>query len=606
MPDPSPESAPEVLRVARRAIEYVPSLRLVQDLAPARRGSVWTLCIEVTALHSSEHVPSTTRWWMHIDARYPWGTIEVYPAKDGGITETFPHQDLNTEGEKGEPWRTGDICVREPSFAIGRRGFDRDPLGRPERLRWYFERIASWVEAAATGGLARTGDPFELPQFKTAPGIVGFQSEEADVALFDATPWRSGTAGFAVLRTEPLQLALTGLLTTSGAVIRDCVWGERVRQAKQHVAGIWLRTNSIPILGPYRAPRTWGELRRLLAGDGTDLDQTLKTALRPLRGRGPLFGLLGFPIPKTFGGGGTQMHWQAFRLPKIASGEVYMKGFRRKHQDSYWLRDRGTVFRDNDSIQWLRSENWSAAELGTRGQLPPSVVEARFVVIGGGSVGAPLSELLVRGGVRRISIVDGDKYHAGNGVRHTLLLDDIEAFKAPSVAARLNRISPLVEAKSITAFIPDLKREEWDEIQQSDIIVDCTGEDDAIAALGEAKCEVPRWFWSVSLSLGAKRVYVFSARGEDFPSQAFFSRVGPWIEKDRLEHAGVVMPWEGTGCWHSVVPGRAEEITVMVAAALRYLCDTRAMNLSAPNLAVFERQVKDGLFAGVARVDDAW
>jgi hypothetical protein len=598
-----PPEVPDQLNVARRAIDDLPALSLVQDLSFSRELNRWILCVAVTLNTATEDVPARTLWWIHIDPRYPWGTIEVYPSKMEGISATFHHQDLNLEGDS-EPWRTGDICVRVPLFAVGRRQFDEDPVGRQDRLRWYFERVILWVSAAASGTLIKDDDPFELPQFKPGRGVVGFLTGDQELSWFPRKFGRAGLAEFALLRAEPLQLVVTSIRSSQSDDALQFQWGERVRDAKQHSSGFWIVTNEIPVLKPYRAPVTWADLRKVCEGQGITLDNVLKGVLGPLRDGSTLFGLIGFPIPRVFSGPNVQMHWQAFKLPAISYGENFQRGFRKSHPDAYWLRDRRSIFRSNDKISWLHSENWSPPEIGTRGQLPDAITRSAIAVLGVGAIGALFAELLVRGGARRVVVVDNDTYHVGNGSRHTLLIDDVGGFKAPKVASRLNRINPLVRVKALTASFPELKQEEWSELKNCDVIIDCSGDDDVLAALAETSFGTKKWFWSVSISFAAKRAYVYSTYGATFSANDYFSRVTPWIEQDRKENERKPVVWEGTGCWHAVFPARCDEVNLMIAAALRYLVDVHSKDLRNTSFVVFECVEKDGSFSGIRRIDD--
>src|SRR5262249_41859173 len=74
-------------------------------------------------------VPDVTDWFALVSPAYPFGEIKFYPAKQGGLTATFPHQRYNFTGRDGEPWRTGSLCLENSAHAFGRRAFSVEPYG---------------------------------------------------------------------------------------------------------------------------------------------------------------------------------------------------------------------------------------------------------------------------------------------------------------------------------------------------------------------------------------------------------------------------------------------------------------------------------------------
>jgi tRNA A37 threonylcarbamoyladenosine dehydratase len=58
----------------------------------------------------------------------------------------------------------------------------------------------------------------------------------------------------------------------------------------------------------------------------------------------------------------------------------------------------------------------------------------RVLLIGAGAIGSALGELLVRGGVRDLTVIDSENATVGNLTRHTLTMDEAGNSKAMSVA----------------------------------------------------------------------------------------------------------------------------------------------------------------------------
>ena len=108
-------------------------------------------------------MPKDTCWVALVDGSYPAGRIRIYPARDGGLVHTFPHQDRNVVSHA--EWRTGKPCLDSPTQGLGRiAGGPEHKADMEERLRWHVERCLVWLEAAAKDQLMVSGEPFEVPQ----------------------------------------------------------------------------------------------------------------------------------------------------------------------------------------------------------------------------------------------------------------------------------------------------------------------------------------------------------------------------------------------------------------------------------------------------------
>lgn len=87
--------------------------------------------------------------------------------------------------------------------------------------------------------------------------------------------------------------------------------------------------------------------------------------------------------------------------------------------------------------------------------------ERHVLVAGLGGVGAYAAEMLCRGGIGRLTIVDGDTVHPGNRNRQLAALVSTEGRpKAEIMAARLRDIDPDVQLDVIDEYIRDARLEE--------------------------------------------------------------------------------------------------------------------------------------------------
>lgn len=148
MPDKVVVEIPDNLRAGRRALDGMPGVAILRDWAWDASTETWVLWCRLTAtLSTGDLVPPETDWYVLVDSAYPWGTITFYPAKERGLAQTFPHQNYNGAGPVGVPWRQGDPCLDTSVRTLGRHGYDSEPYGVHERLRWRFQRALDWLVA---------------------------------------------------------------------------------------------------------------------------------------------------------------------------------------------------------------------------------------------------------------------------------------------------------------------------------------------------------------------------------------------------------------------------------------------------------------------------
>ena len=105
-------------------------------------------------------------------------------------------------------------------------------------------------------------------------------------------------------------------------------------------------------------------------------------------------------------------------------------------------------------------------------RLPDALIEQDILLIGAGALGASVAEMLVRGGVRKLTVLDFDAIHAGNLTRHTLTLEDLSAPKASALADHLNQLSPHVDVNWIDTAFPAVKGESLLQILRCGIVID--------------------------------------------------------------------------------------------------------------------------------------
>jgi hypothetical protein len=577
---------PELLLLGRRALQELPSVALIQDLVWLEADSRWMLEVEVTSQTTSEYVPVRTRWCLLLRDDYPRGGIDIHPAKADGIVATFPHQSRNDEGDSTVRWRTGKVCVAETVWSLGRLGGGKEPRTAAGRLLWHIDRLVSWLAAAANGTLTQAGDPFELPDFRRDDSLVVVFEETAE--SFDA--WRASGAHVGVATLRPLRVrrggvrAVTEFRSERGPVIKTQGYEGHV-EGKPSTA-LWVRLPGLPVLKVWRAPRTWRELRAATAAMGFDLDGVLRPNLAAIRKEESPLVLVGFAVPEQFGDQATHLHWQAIRLPKLG---IPAKGWR-DNERGFRQRERD-ILADDQRIAWMITENWARGQINRRSQLP-HLSQRRVLLIGAGAIGSLVAELLVRGGVSDITVMDPEDVEIGNLVRHTLMLSDVRDRKANALAMHLNRLGPAVKATPRPILFPPEGNQRGESLGDRDLVIDCTADDDVLDALRTVTWADDARVVSMSVGLGAKRLYC-DLQSPPFDAVAFRQSVAPHLQRDHSEFSAE-LPWDATGCWHPLFPGRLDELWSLVATAVGRL-ETWLQDGSADRLLVVERLDDGGI-----------
>lgn len=101
--------------------------------------------------------------------------------------------------------------------------------------------------------------------------------------------------------------------------------------------------------------------------------------------------------------------------------------------------------------------------------------QKRVLLLGCGSLGAPVAELLARAGIGKLHLLDKEFFGAENCARHLLGASDICDLKSGNLAMRLRKLVPGVEVKAYHALATDWIRHQC-KPGTYDLVVDCTGE----------------------------------------------------------------------------------------------------------------------------------
>ncbi len=601
LPPPAIERGLRGLRaVAACAVEDGPKFN--------EQAKRWVLTITLRRDVGGEFVGVSTRWCVLLDDTYPFGRVSFYPAAQGGMTATFPHQARNAPGSDRRAWREGRLCLDVPLGGERRLVVVRDPVGDAEqRLRWHAERALEWLYRAANDSLIVSGEPFELPDrprttdCRWPHGRIVHDESAASFAV-----WSGRERGFGVIRTGTEKDMGNALIVhrfedLHGRVLRSWAGRELTELGQeQRVDGFWWLWPRPVVLRPWHAPGTWGELRRVGKSMSINVDKFLKWLCPLLRGaKTSAVLMLGYPIPARIGEADREIHWDALLLPRLAGEFGQPRGFR-PNQCGWWHRDRVGGLADSVALEYVATNNWSSDRLQARGRLSSEVRACNTAILGVGALGSMVGELLVRAGVTRIALIDHDTLESGNVNRHVGTLVDIGQSKVEVVARRLRTISPTVRVaefnQSVTCDVTKLVVQ----LDDYDLIIDCTASDSTLSNIERAWWSIPRTFVSFALGTRGKRLFCFGVTGNRFPRNIFSESIRPWLEDEAKAWAGSEEVFEGAGCWSPLFPARYDDVVLAAAVCVKQLEMLVARKPIQPDFRVFEQRLTDEGFVGFA------
>jgi molybdopterin/thiamine biosynthesis adenylyltransferase len=570
---------PEPLSRAQLSLETIEDFTFLQTFRWNNQEKKWTIRFRISLPEiGTDCFPRDSDWYLTVDESYPRGRIDIYPAKEKGITDTHPHQRYNYEGDPNLPWRAGNICVNTQAKIIGRHGYDVEPYNIEDRLLWHCQRAIEWVRCASKGELVLPGEPFELPlhvpPFCEVPDTFQFSDGAIDVSPWSNTHVSSGRVKCFNLKTNEKRWFFEMIMGPKNEDLFQVHWGQYVTHLRSKTwGGVWLRLPEMPTVKPYRFPETWGELKHALSEHGVSLRDTLSSTASYLRDGEIHFLLIGFPIPAVHNGPPAIMHWIAIKLRVLSRGKEYPNAFRANDQ-GYLENDMLTIFKDNDPLDYMPTENWHPDQIQNRGRFQKGLRTSRIAVIGCGAFGAPVAEMLVRGGVQHMTLFDGEQIEIGNLSRHTLSLSDIANGKAAQLAQRLNSINPHTEVEPVLARIVIGDAVNSRKLMEHDLIVDCTGNDEVLHALSAIPFPNSVHFFSLSIGFRAKRMFFFHAKDVSFPVHDYLAEMRAWLEAEQNEFKGETFPREGIGCYHPVFPARCDDMWLWGSVAVKTISMT--------------------------------
>ena len=263
-------------------------------------------------------------------------------------------------------------------------------------------------------------------------------------------------------------------------------FGAEIDTTTEEAAFLWLPKPPLPV----DYPKTASDLRALTVATGQDTAAVLGQAA--LGEPDQLVAVLG-----ALGRGGPGLIAVKVRNPKIlrsgpwSATDPLSKGFRPGRVPKSLLLDRylgtGSVVRS--SVQ-RADANW----VHGRGRDPRTVklLGSTVVVVGCGSIGAPVVCTLAQAGAGRIVLVDYEVLSWPNVGRHPLGASSVGCNKAESLAERLQADFPHLQIESRACYLQQFLQSDLKLLAAADLIIAATGDWGAESALNRWHVEQGR------------------------------------------------------------------------------------------------------------------
>lgn len=228
-----------------------------------------------------------------------------------------------------------------------------------------------------------------------------------------------------------------------------------------------------------------------------------------------------------------------------------------------------------------------------------SLLRKKMLIVGAGCIGALVAEIFVRAGVYNLTIVDSDIFEVGNLSRHVLDINNIGELKELSLCNYLNSLNPHanVEVINDTLTIDEEFKTNID-LDKYDIIIDCTGENSVLDIIQNCDFGRNHIFASISVGLGAKRLYITLMNDNTFDFNSFRDLISPYLRSEKILYNDYDLPRNGIGCWHPTFPGRSDDVWLAASTATKAIENYIILKSKKTLSLVYEQRENNGVFEG--------
>lgn len=552
------------LKKARRALDNFEEIKIISDMTFLDKFECWHIKFNLilNLKCNITNFPENSDWHLFLQDKEDYATIKFNPDKFNGLKTTYEHQYFNVETPND--WMTGYPCLEDFEHSLGKDSFTAQPVKLNERLHWYIKRLIEWCHRASEKKLIMPGENFEIPIFHSLTEIAGnliIKESKADFRNL----WLScgNTSGTAILNFLDNNFFLIRMSNLKGEVIKNCIDEASIDFISNRfikLPAIWIKLKNVPVVENWRVPTTWLELEEIALQEEVNLPLIVGQAYHLLKKGLPIPIIVLFPIPEKFNERNEIMHIQSFRLPPMTKLAPSLK--KEKGKDNKIKSLLAGMRKLN--LNWMKTENWDWKESSGRGQLN-FLSGKRILLIGVGALGGFLSENLIRGGVKDLTLVDNDILKFGNLTRHILTARSIDKSKSIEVMNYLKQFTIDAKIQAYNQTSESFSKEY--SLEDFDLVIDTTGSD---MVLKEISSFEKVNFFSTSIGFKAENLYLIYNSGR-LDLDAAYGVFRDSIEKDKEKAKKEGFPMESIGCWHPVFPADISDIFLAVSLSIKWL-----------------------------------
>lgn len=218
-------------------------------------------------------------------------------------------------------------------------------------------------------------------------------------------------------------------------------------------------------------------------------------------------------------------------------------------------------------IEWMKTANINYENYFGRGRFCDKIVNSIILIIGIGAIGSELAEILVRGGIKDLFILDDDIVEHGNICRSNYQFLNVGKSKTSSLSQKLVAISPYLNVQQFKENIYseinyNSKKEINNFLNQADIIFDCTASNELLHCLSMLDLKKPIISFGIT---NEARDMICVTNGKDnlFEQRKFFLK--------QLEHGSENLYYEGIGCYTPTFRANFADINSLLNLAIKHI-----------------------------------
>jgi len=414
---------------------------------------IWQATIQDASLQNKYEIQ------IHYGQAYPFFRPKIFP-----VDQTI----RGNRHQNPTPWRSqepGDICIFQDNLDDWVVGITCDEI---------IQRAKKWFQKYEDRTLEDEPAPPEIEryypsQFRLSkPAVILAKSltnpHEERFGRFLWVPMKSGRFAFIAIvpHEENSQTVASEVLRLARLILpKDSV------DTSGTVTGLWYQVNREPFNSP---PLTSSNLINFIARYGENKSLTERSICQDYIRSSPQ--LVAICYPASF----ADLHWLVYKFdfqkPLLKDGVI--PGFRKRTQHIAILQQNR-----NKELRLYPTHHLSKESLFKRISKPTFQImdKATVLVLGCGTIGSRVAELLVKSGLGHILLADNNELKVGNVCRHVLGLDKLGENKALALREHLLQRNPFTQIEVFSRNILSDDTLFSKAIQKADLVISCIGRD---------------------------------------------------------------------------------------------------------------------------------